>query len=136
VEGKLEISVKCFEKMYILYDGLKYMLGNQILIRLDPDLFVQIQILEIAMAVRGLIFQPSSQIGIRIIANSMDLRTMILHLQMRYTLRTIALKLPIFKREKDFVNRSLGFIYDSLALSQPQSRDTVSLRRRKDGLVN
>jgi hypothetical protein len=42
-------------------------LGIQILIILDPDLFGLIQILDRAMEVRGLIFQLSSQIEIRVL---------------------------------------------------------------------
>jgi hypothetical protein len=61
------------------------MLGIRKLIRLDPDPFGQIQILDRAMAVRGLIFHTCSQIGIRVIANPPDLRTLILHLQMHYS---------------------------------------------------
>jgi hypothetical protein len=48
-----------------IYEGLKSLLGIMIQIRLDPDLFGHIRILERARAVRGLIFQPRSQIGIR-----------------------------------------------------------------------
>jgi hypothetical protein len=48
--------------------------------RLDPDLLGQIRILQRAMAVRGWIFQPRSQIGIRFISNPPDLSNKILHL--------------------------------------------------------
>jgi hypothetical protein len=68
-----------------IYDGLKSMLGIRKLNRLDPDLLGQIQILERAMSVRGLIFHTCSQIEIRVIANPLDLRTLILHLQMHYS---------------------------------------------------
>jgi hypothetical protein len=60
------------------------MLGIRILIRFDPDLFGQLRILERAIAVRGLIFYTPSQIVIRVKANPPDLRTLSLHLQMRY----------------------------------------------------
>jgi hypothetical protein len=43
------------------------------------------------------------------------------------TLWTVALKRPIFKRKNVFANLSYGLFYDSKALSQPRSRDTVPL---------
>jgi hypothetical protein len=52
------------------------MVGIWIPVRLDPDLFGQILILEIAMAVR-------SQLDSELYPNSPDLRTLILHLWMR-----------------------------------------------------
>jgi hypothetical protein len=42
----------------------------------------------------------------------------------------VALKRPIFKRKKGFVNLSLGLIYHSKALPQPPSRDTIPLITR------
>jgi hypothetical protein len=51
------------------YDELKLMLGFQIRLRLDPDLFDQIRILQEAMGVRGAIFHASIPIGIRVVAN-------------------------------------------------------------------
>jgi hypothetical protein len=45
------------------------MLGFKIEIRLDPDLFDQIQILQGAMGVRGAIFHARILIGIRVVAN-------------------------------------------------------------------
>jgi hypothetical protein len=45
------------------YDELKLMLGFQIRIRLDPDLFDQIQILQGAMGVCGAIFHARIPIG-------------------------------------------------------------------------
>jgi hypothetical protein len=56
------------------------MLGIQISIMLDLDLFSQIRILQKAITSHGRIFQPHSQIGIRVIANPPDLSTMIFHL--------------------------------------------------------
>jgi hypothetical protein len=44
--------------------------GDRVLVRLDPDLFGQIRILERAIAVPGLIFHHRSQTGIRVIAKS------------------------------------------------------------------
>jgi hypothetical protein len=40
---------------------------------------------------------------------------------------TVALKRSIFKRKKGFANLNLGLIYNSIASSQPPSRDTVPL---------
>jgi hypothetical protein len=68
--------------MYSIYNGLIFMLVIQIPIRLDLDLFGQIRILQRAMVVRGRIIQPRSQTGIRVIANPLDLSTMILDLPM------------------------------------------------------
>jgi hypothetical protein len=81
VKEKVDFYVKDITN----YSGLKSTLGIRKLIRLDPDLFGQIRILERAMAVHGLIFHTRSQIGIRVIANLPDLKTLILHLQMRYS---------------------------------------------------
>jgi hypothetical protein len=55
------ISQKC------VYDMLKSKLLIRIQIRLDPDLFDQIRILQRDMAVCGRIIHPRSQIGIRVI---------------------------------------------------------------------
>jgi hypothetical protein len=56
------------------------MLGFQIRIMLDPDLFYRIQILQGAMGVRGAIFHARIPIGIRLVAKTPDLRFLILHL--------------------------------------------------------
>jgi hypothetical protein len=48
------------------YDELKLMLGFQIWIRLDLDLFDQIRILQGAMGVRSAIFHAHIPIGIRV----------------------------------------------------------------------
>jgi hypothetical protein len=104
---------------------------------LDLDLFGQIRILERAMAVRGLILNTRSQIEIRAIANPLDLRTLILHLQMRYRLySTVAFKLPIFKRIKGLANLSLGLSYGSMASSHPRFRDTIPLKKELMLLTN
>jgi hypothetical protein len=50
------------------YNELKLMLGFQIQIRLDTDLFDEIRILQGAMAVRGVIFHARTPIGIRVVA--------------------------------------------------------------------
>jgi hypothetical protein len=91
------------------YDELKLMLWLQIRIRLDPDLFDGIQIFQGAMGVRGVIFHARIPIGIRVVANPPDLRSLILHLW-KYCLTdcTVALKRPIFKWKKGFPNLSLG----------------------------
>jgi hypothetical protein len=94
------LSQKC------IYDGLKSMLGIQILIliRSDPDAFGQIRILERATAVRGLIFQPHSLIEIRDIANLPYQRTAIFHLQMRYSTNTYrCFEMADFYMEKRFL---------------------------------
>jgi hypothetical protein len=70
-----------------MYDRLKFLLGFQIVIRLDLDLFGQIRIIERDMAVRGLTFHHRSQIGIRVIANPPDLRTLILHPHLHSTVQ-------------------------------------------------
>jgi hypothetical protein len=62
------------------YDEFKLMLGFQIQIRLDPDLFYRNQILQGAMAVCSEIFHARNLIGIRVVANLVDLRSLILHL--------------------------------------------------------
>jgi hypothetical protein len=49
-------------------------------IRLDPDLFDQIRILQGAMGVHGVIFHARILIGIQVVANPPDLRSLILHL--------------------------------------------------------
>jgi hypothetical protein len=113
--------------MYVPYGGLKSTLGIWKQIRLDLDLFGQIQILERAMAVRGLIFHTHSQIGIPVIANPPDLRTLILHQQMRYS-TDCSFETANFSSEKSVRELILGVIYNSMALSQPQSRDTVPIK--------
>jgi hypothetical protein len=50
----------------------------------------------------------------------------------RATRRAVALRRPIFKRNKGFANLSLGLNYHSKALHRPPSRDTIPLSR--DGL--
>jgi hypothetical protein len=56
------------------YDELKLLLGFQIRIRLDTDLFEQIQILQGAIAVHIEIFHARIPIEIRVVANPVDLR--------------------------------------------------------------
>jgi hypothetical protein len=56
------------------------MLGFQIQIRLDLDLFDRNQILQGAMAVSCEIFHARILIGIQVVANPVDLRSLILHL--------------------------------------------------------
>jgi hypothetical protein len=78
------------------------MLGFLIRIRLNPDLFDQIRIFQGAMAVCGAIFHAHIPIGIRVVANPPTPQ------------QTVALKRPIFKREKGFRNLRLGLIYYSI----------------------
>jgi hypothetical protein len=59
-------------------------------VRLDPDLFVQIWIIERALAVR-------SHLDTELEQNPPDLRTLTLHLWMCYC--TVALKRTLFKRK-------------------------------------
>jgi hypothetical protein len=47
------------------------------------------------------------------------------------TVRTVDLRRAIFKRKKEITTIFLGLIYHSMALSQPQSRDTVPLSIEK-----
>jgi hypothetical protein len=54
------------------------MLVFQVRIRLDPVLFDRIQILQGAMTVRGEIFHARIPIGIRVVANPVDLRSLII----------------------------------------------------------
>jgi hypothetical protein len=61
VKQKVDFYVKLQK---CIYDGLKSMLGIRKLIRYDTDLFGQIQILERAVEVCGLIFHTRSQIRI------------------------------------------------------------------------
>jgi hypothetical protein len=61
------------------YDELKLMIGLQIRVRLDLDLFDRIQILQGAMAICGAIFHARIPIGIRVVENPVDLRSLILH---------------------------------------------------------
>jgi hypothetical protein len=60
------------------------MLGFQIQIRLDPDLFNRIWILQGAMGVRFVIFHAHFLFGIRVVANQTDLRSLIIHLWKHY----------------------------------------------------
>jgi hypothetical protein len=53
-----------------MYDWFKSLLGIRILIRLDPDLFGQIRILERAMAVYGAIFLSTDTFRIRVVTKS------------------------------------------------------------------
>jgi hypothetical protein len=64
------------------YDGLKLILGIQIQISLDPDLFGQLCVLQGAMAVLDAIFNARTPIQIRVVANLQDLSSLILHLWM------------------------------------------------------
>jgi hypothetical protein len=64
--------------MYCNYDELKLMLGFQIRIRLDLDLLDRI--LQGAMGVHGAIFHVPIPIEIRVVENSPNLRSLILHL--------------------------------------------------------
>jgi hypothetical protein len=59
------------------YDELKLMLGFQIRIRLDPDLFDRIPILQGAMAVCSAIFHARIPIRIQVLANLTDLQSLI-----------------------------------------------------------
>jgi hypothetical protein len=115
VKEKLDFYVNHVAKIYLQYDGLKFMLGIRILIRFNPHLFDQIRILERGIAVCGLIFHPRSQIGIRVIENLSDLRRMILHLQLHYS-TDLDIGTAYFYKEKEFANLSLGLIYSSLSL--------------------
>jgi hypothetical protein len=105
------------------------MLGFQIWIRLDPDFFISIRIRQGAMGVCGAIFKACIPIGILVVANPPDLRPLMIYGSTAQ--RTVALKRPIFKREKGFANLNLGLIYYSVASSQPSSRDTVPLNEFK-----
>jgi hypothetical protein len=53
------------------------MLGFQIQIRMDPDLFDRIRILQGAMGVHDAIFHASIPIRIQVVANPLDLRSLI-----------------------------------------------------------
>jgi hypothetical protein len=87
------------------YDGLKLILGIQIRIRLDPDLFGQFRILKREMAVRGAIFHTRIPFGI--VAIPPDLRSLIYGFTAQ---RTVALKRLIFKWKKGVANHGLGLI--------------------------
>jgi hypothetical protein len=62
-------SLKCND------DELILMLGFQIRITMDLDLFDQIQILQEAKGSKGAIFHVHIPIGIRVVANTPDLRS-------------------------------------------------------------
>jgi hypothetical protein len=99
-----------------MYRGNIYVLlwaQNLLLIRihvgLDPNLFGSVQTLERTFADRGAIFPTHSQIGIRVVANPPDLRTLIVDLWRRYTLWNGALKQPSEINGKKYSrNLSLG----------------------------
>jgi hypothetical protein len=73
----------------------------------------------------------SQSIRLRVLAkNPPDLRTLILHLWMCYSIDR-SLKRPIFKLKKGFGNLSLGlnyYLYCSMGLSWPQFCDTVPFK--------
>jgi hypothetical protein len=75
VEEKLEFSHCYLPETYCMSDGLKSLLGTRIRIWLGQDLFGQFRILEIAMAVRGMIFSASDKIRFRVGGKSANLRT-------------------------------------------------------------
>jgi hypothetical protein len=104
------------------YDELKLMVVFQIWIRLDPDLFNQIQILQGAMAVWGANFHDCILIGIQVV----DLKSLILLYITQHSSTDCSFERQIFKRKKGLANLSLGLIYYSIASSQPKSRDTIS----------
>jgi hypothetical protein len=79
------------------YDELIIMLGFQIQIRLDLGLFDRI--LHGAMGVRGSIFHARIPIGIRVVANLPDLRSLILHLWKHYLTDCFFEKID-FEKEK------------------------------------
>jgi hypothetical protein len=56
------------------------MLVFQIRIRLDPDLFDGIRILQGAIGVRGVIFHARILIVIQVVANPPNLRSLVLHI--------------------------------------------------------
>jgi hypothetical protein len=83
------------------------MLGIQIWIRLNLDLFGRLRILQGALAVCSAIFYAHSQIGIRVVANPPDLRSLIFHPQYGSTAQhTVALKRTIFKQKKGFTDQA------------------------------
>jgi hypothetical protein len=102
------------------------MLMIQIRIRLSLDLFGQIRILQGAMAVRCAIFHAHSQIGIRVVANTPDLRSLILHLRMHCSTGCSFEKVD-FKPKHGLAKLGLGLIYYPIASSQPPSHYTVPL---------
>jgi hypothetical protein len=94
-------------------DELKLMLEFQIRIRLDPDLFDWILILQGVMVVHGAIFHARIPIGIRVVANLPDLRSLILHLW-KHCSMDCCFEMTFFRWKKEFVNLSLGLIYYSI----------------------
>jgi hypothetical protein len=88
------------------------MLGFQIRIRFDPDLFDWIGILKGVMAVRSVIFHARILFGIQVVANPPDLR---FYIYGSTAQPTAALKRPIFKRKKGFANLNLCQINYSIA---------------------
>jgi hypothetical protein len=108
------------------YDKLKLSLGFQIRINLDPDLFDRIKILQGAMAVYSEIFHDCIPIGIWVVANPLDLISLILHLW-KHCSTKCSFETADFLTEKRFANLSLGLICYSIVSSQPPSRDTVPL---------
>jgi hypothetical protein len=103
------------------YDELKLMLGYQIRIRLDPDLFYRIRILQAAVMIAIQLESKLWQIW--------WIRDPWFNIYGSTAQWTVALQRPIFKRKKGFVNLSLGLICYSIASSQPPSRDTVPLKQ-------
>jgi hypothetical protein len=93
------------------------MLGIRIPVRLNPDLFKMI----------GSYCKSHYELSVsqsELCQNPPDLRTLIF---LYFTLWTVALKQPIFKRKNVFANLNLDLLYDSEDLSQPRHRDTVPL---------
>jgi hypothetical protein len=108
----------------IIHTSHKLMLGFQIQIRLDPDLFDQIRILQGAMGVCSAIFHVRIPIGFQVVANPQDLRSLILHLW-KHCSTDWSFEKTDFLMVRRFMNLSLGLIYYSIASSQPLSLDTV-----------
>jgi hypothetical protein len=97
------------------YDELKIMLEFQILIKLDPDLFDRIWIFQGAMAVRVANFHAGIPIGIQVVLNPPDLRSLILHLW-KHCPTDCSFEMTDFLMEKVLPNLSLGLIYYSTAI--------------------
>jgi hypothetical protein len=80
IENKLRF-LRFFWQKY-KYDGPKYMLGIRIPVRLDPDLFKQIRIIERTMSrSRNELSASQSELW----QNPPDLRTLILHIWIHYS---------------------------------------------------
>jgi hypothetical protein len=92
---------------------------------MDPDLLGQIQIPERAMPVSEMIYQTRSQIGIRVIANLLYLRTLILQLQMRYS-SDRCLETADFKRKKG-LHKNIKIVLLELGVGQGNN-DFFSLK--------